>query len=90
MSEHQQRGFAQLAELTALHAKISTAYILKETFRHIYAVATNARSAALLIRRWCALVEESWIDPLKRSRSFRKLSVSAVYETRGEALIITC
>jgi transposase len=59
-------GFARLAELTGLNPKISTAYILKEEFRHIYAVATNARSGAVRIRRWCALVEESGIEPLRR------------------------
>ncbi len=59
-------GLARLLELTALNANISTAYILKEEFRHIYAVATSARSGAMRIRRWCAMVEASGIDPLCR------------------------
>lgn len=61
-----EKGFARLAELTAINARISTAYILKEEFRHIYAVATSARSGAMRIRRWCGLVEESGIEPLRR------------------------
>lgn len=59
-------GFARLAELSALNSNISTAYILKEEFRHIYAVATSPRSGATRIRRWCKLVEASGIVPLLR------------------------
>ena len=60
------KGFSRLAELTDLNAKISAAYILKEEFRHIYAVATSPRSGAMRIRRWCRLVDESGIEPLRR------------------------
>jgi transposase len=35
-------------------------------FRHTYAVATSARSGAVRIRRWCGLLEESEIEPLRR------------------------
>ena len=58
-------GFARLAELTGLNAKISTGYILKEEFRHIYAVATSARSGAVRIRRWCGLVGDRTAAPLR-------------------------
>ena len=58
--------FARLAELKAISANLSTAYILKEEFRHIYAVASSARAGALGIRRWCEFVEESEITPLVR------------------------
>jgi len=44
----------------------AAAYILKEEFRYIYAVATSARSGAMRIRRWCRLVEDSVIAPLRR------------------------
>lgn len=60
------KGFSRLAELTDLNAKISTVYILKEEFRQIYAVATSPRSGAIRIRRWCRLVDESGIEPLRR------------------------
>jgi transposase len=59
-------GLTRLLELTAINANISTAYILKEEFRHIYAVATSPRSGAMRLRRWCSLVEASGIAPLCR------------------------
>lgn len=59
-------GLSRLLELTKLNANISTAYILKEEFRHIYAVATSPRSGAIRIRRWCAMVLASGIEPLCR------------------------
>ncbi len=77
--------YTDLCELTALNAKISTADILKEVFRHIYAVATSARSAAVRIRRWCGLVQESGIEPQRRfaRRLLRDLSViTALFKHR--------
>ena len=59
-------GLTRLSEIRSLNANLSTAYILKEEFRHIYAVAWSPRSGALRIRRWCKLVEESGIAPLLR------------------------
>ena len=61
-----ENGLVRLLELTALNSNISTAYILKEEFRHIYAVATSPRSGAMRIRRWCAMVDASGIEPLRR------------------------
>lgn len=74
-------GLARLQELRDLNANLSTAYILKEDFRNIYAEATSPRSGATRIRRWCSLVEASGIAPLRRFAKglLRDLSAITAY-----------
>jgi len=59
-------GLERLLELTRLNENLSTAYILKEEFRSIYAQSTSARSASTRMMRWCESVLASGIDPMKR------------------------
>ena len=61
-----EEGKQRLAELTALNAGISAAYILKEDFRTIYATSHGVTEATRKLRRWCATVLASEIAPLCR------------------------
>jgi hypothetical protein len=68
-----EQGKQRLAELTALNAGISAAYILKEDFRSIYTTSHGVTEATRKLRRWCATVTASGIVPLCRfARSLLK------------------
>lgn len=56
----------RLIELVRLNERLSTAYILKEDFRWIYAAAQSAEEALAKLRSWCEAAFSTGLAPLGR------------------------